>query len=101
MQTLPDWFEMPCSYTTAHRLIGNAVPPLLAWKIGIEIRKALEDNTPLGKGYGQIIEDRAEGSSCLSGRGSGKGRIIVKRGKAHLRKHKDGQNGQLRLPLKP
>ena len=41
LQTIPDWFEMEGSHMTKHRHIGNAVPPLLAYKIGIQIDEAL------------------------------------------------------------
>lgn len=41
LQTIPDWFEVGGSYVTKHRHIGNAVPPLLAYKIGVQIDEAL------------------------------------------------------------
>lgn len=43
LQTIPDWFELKGSYSTIHRHIGNAVPPLLAYKIGIEVARTLDN----------------------------------------------------------
>ncbi|MGE3828186.1 MAG: DNA cytosine methyltransferase [Steroidobacteraceae bacterium] len=41
VQTFPDWFDFPVSRTHAYRLIGNAVPPLVAEAAGNAIDKFL------------------------------------------------------------
>lgn len=41
IQSFPDWFEFPEARTHAFRLIGNAVPPLVAESIGIALREFL------------------------------------------------------------
>ena len=42
IQTFPDWFLFPASRSHAFRLVGNAVPPLVAEAVGIHIREFLE-----------------------------------------------------------
>jgi len=39
VQTFPDWFEFPAARTHAFRLIGNAVPPLVAESVGSSVLK--------------------------------------------------------------
>lgn len=34
VQTFPDWFQFPGSASDGHRMVGNAVPPLYAKKLG-------------------------------------------------------------------
>ncbi|HEX8077410.1 MAG TPA: DNA cytosine methyltransferase, partial [Chthoniobacterales bacterium] len=41
VQTFPDWFEFPVSRTHQFRIIGNAVPPLVAEAVGLEILQFL------------------------------------------------------------
>lgn len=41
IQTFPDWFAFPVARTHQFRLIGNAVPPLVAEAVGEEIRDFL------------------------------------------------------------
>lgn len=38
IQTFPDWFEFPVARTHQFRLIGNAVPPLVAGAIGETVK---------------------------------------------------------------
>ncbi len=38
VQSFPDWFRFPSARTQAFRLIGNAVPPLVAEAIGLAVR---------------------------------------------------------------
>ena len=38
VQSFPDWFRFPQSRTQAFRLIGNAVPPLIAEAIGLAVK---------------------------------------------------------------
>lgn len=42
IQSFPDWFWFPVSRTHQFRLIGNAVPPLVAEAVGLEVRAFLE-----------------------------------------------------------
>jgi DNA (cytosine-5)-methyltransferase 1 len=42
VQSFPDWFHFPESRTQAYRLIGNAVPPLVAEAVGLAARKFLQ-----------------------------------------------------------
>ena len=41
LQSFPDGFRFYGSMNSAFRQIGNAVPPLLSWRIASEVRKAL------------------------------------------------------------
>lgn len=41
IQTFPDWFQFPIARTHQFRIIGNAVPPLVAEAIGCEIKEFL------------------------------------------------------------
>jgi DNA (cytosine-5)-methyltransferase 1 len=43
VQSFPDWFVFPEARTHAFRLIGNAVPPLIAEGVGLELRTFLSD----------------------------------------------------------
>lgn len=43
LQSFPDTFVFPVSQSQAHKQIGNAVPPVLAWFIGRACAKMLED----------------------------------------------------------
>lgn len=42
IQSFPDWFEFPQARTHSFRMIGNAVPPLVAEAVGIELLKFLQ-----------------------------------------------------------
>lgn len=42
VQTFPDWFQFPVARTHQFRIIGNAVPPLVAEAVGAEIKQFLE-----------------------------------------------------------
>ncbi len=41
VQSFPDWFLFPTARTHQYRLIGNAVPPLVAEAVGLEVRDFL------------------------------------------------------------
>ncbi|HXR46609.1 MAG TPA: DNA cytosine methyltransferase [Candidatus Limnocylindrales bacterium] len=42
VQSFPDWFRFPVARTHQFRIIGNAVPPLVAEAVGYEIKEFLE-----------------------------------------------------------
>jgi DNA (cytosine-5)-methyltransferase 1 len=41
VQSFPDWFRFPESRTQAYRMIGNAVPPLVAEAVGLAVKAFL------------------------------------------------------------
>lgn len=47
LQSFPDWFEFSPSKINAHKQIGNAVPPLLAYQVATQITQHLENNSPI------------------------------------------------------
>ncbi|TNJ64547.1 DNA cytosine methyltransferase [Paenibacillus hemerocallicola] len=78
LQTIPDKHKMLGSYMTNHRLIGNAVPPLLAKSIGKSIKEALKANILLSESeYEQIQIDSFKNTKVRSGRGSGLGKFEI------------------------
>ena len=42
IQSFPDWFVFPCPRSQQYRLIGNAVPPLMARAIGKAVKRHLD-----------------------------------------------------------
>lgn len=46
LQSFPDGFRFACSMNRAFTQIGNAVPPLLAWRIAGEVMKELQSAVP-------------------------------------------------------
>jgi len=42
VQSFPDWFQFPVSRMHQYRVIGNAVPPLVAEAIGLAVKSYLE-----------------------------------------------------------
>lgn len=42
VQSFPDWFEFPVARTHQFRVIGNAVPPLVAEAVGLAVKSYLE-----------------------------------------------------------
>lgn len=42
LQTFPDWYRFAGPPSAAFRQIGNAVPPALAYHLGVSVRRALE-----------------------------------------------------------
>lgn len=46
IQTFPDWFALPFSRSHAFRLIGNAVPLIVAEALGLHIKSFLKANKP-------------------------------------------------------
>jgi DNA (cytosine-5)-methyltransferase 1 len=45
IQSFPDWFQFPVPRTHQFRIIGNAVPPLVAEAVGEEVNEFLESVT--------------------------------------------------------
>ena len=43
LQTFPDWFEFSGNETSQYNQIGNAVPPLLAYKIAMSVKECYKD----------------------------------------------------------
>lgn len=46
IQSFPDWFVFPEARTHSFRMIGNAVPPLVAEAVALAVRKFLGNNQP-------------------------------------------------------
>lgn len=55
VQSFPDWFQFPTSRTHQFKVIGNAVPPLVAEAVGLEVRGFLEANPALESQKKEII----------------------------------------------
>lgn len=53
VQSFPDWFRFPAPRTHAFRLIGNAVPPLVAEAIGLATKDFLREARACGVAPGE------------------------------------------------
>ena len=42
IQSFPDSFKFPCGLRETERQIGNAVPPVLAWRIANSVKTVIE-----------------------------------------------------------
>jgi DNA (cytosine-5)-methyltransferase 1 len=51
IQSFPDWFRFPASRTQAYRLIGNAVPPLVAEAVGLAVKEFLGSTAALAVSF--------------------------------------------------
>src|SRR5579862_611061 len=64
VQSFPDWFEFPVARTHQFRLIGNAVPPLVAEAFGLAVKSYLEitmkNNKPVHFGLEPLPVDQDE-----------------------------------------
>jgi DNA (cytosine-5)-methyltransferase 1 len=80
LQTFPDWLRIDKSYSIAHRMIGNAVPPILSEVLGHSIMEAINTNDIISQEeYLELREiSDLEAAKVKSGRGSGKGKATVK-----------------------
>lgn len=78
LQAFPDFLKINKSYMVAHRLIGNAVPPLLAEAIGNSMLEAFEDNRAITKEEYLVVgsHNGEKNGIVKSGRGSGRGRYV-------------------------
>lgn len=77
VQSFPDWFQFPVARTHQFRIIGNAVPPLVAEAVGLEVAEFLAGNTlkkprmrqakrPMARTYVELIpRSRAEAAALL------------------------------------
>ena len=50
VQSFPDWFRFPKARTHAFRLIGNAVPPLIAEAVGLAVKEFLSEGAHSSRG---------------------------------------------------
>ena len=66
VQTFPDWFALPLSRSHAFRLIGNAVPPLVAEALGLHICNFLRANKPGLKGGAKTGCKLSADRKCLA-----------------------------------
>jgi len=74
IQSFPDWFRFPSSRTSAFRLIGNAVPPLVAEAVGLAVREFWD--APQASG---AITLESRSSRHLSSDSDSDGRIYTSR----------------------
>jgi len=69
VQSFPDWFEFPVARTHQFRVIGNAVPPLVAEAIGVALKSYLEktmaNNKPIHFGLEPLPVDQYEAAQWL------------------------------------
>jgi DNA (cytosine-5)-methyltransferase 1 len=80
VQSFPDWFRFPESRTQAYRMIGNAVPPLVAEAVGLAVKGFLRHQSassvaaigagPTSQPTGCLLREgvAAEDSSALRSR---------------------------------
>jgi len=70
VQSFPDWFRFPTARTHAFRLIGNAVPPLIAEAVGSAIQDFLRGTRTPGVSLGTRRRERVQTiSASLLGAG--------------------------------
>lgn len=55
VQTFPDWFKFPIARTHQFRVIGNAVPPLIAEAVGEAVAQLLETAASLASGKSRNV----------------------------------------------
>lgn len=60
VQSFPDWFRFPDARTLSFRLIGNAVPPLVAEAIGLAVKQCLARET-----IGKCMQERVSRSKLI------------------------------------
>ena len=76
VQTFPDWFRFPAAKTTAFRLIGNAVPPLVSEAVGDAVKRFLDAHSlldqPVAMQFSNAFQERMREEvlrlSALNGR---------------------------------
>lgn len=69
VQSFPDWFEFPISRTHQYRVIGNAVPPLVAEAVGLAaieyLERAMKRKKPVRFGLTPLPSSQAEALEWL------------------------------------
>lgn len=67
VQTFPDWFRFPAGRTHAFRLIGNAVPPLVAEAVGLAVKQFLRVHAPVPTAFEErrVIRDFHNGQQPI------------------------------------
>lgn len=69
VQSFPDWFEFPVARTHQFRVIGNAVPPLVAEAVGLALKsylgKAMTGNKAIRFGLKPLPADHYEAVEWL------------------------------------
>ena len=67
VQSFPDWFQFPELRTQAYRLVGNAVPPLVAEAVGLAARRFLQTEPSPSR---PSINTRSAGFRCAQPAGT-------------------------------
>ena len=69
VQSFPDWFKFPVARTHQFRIIGNAVPPLVAEAIGLGVKSYLETTIKAKRrphfGFESLPNDQGEAVKWL------------------------------------
>lgn len=77
LQTFPDWLKINKSYAVSHRMIGNAVPPLLSKVLGEAIISALKRNEAVSIEEYNETRRINDASKVNSGKGSRRVNVSV------------------------
>jgi DNA (cytosine-5)-methyltransferase 1 len=64
IQSFPDWFRFPKARTQSFRLIGNAVPPLIAEAVGLAVREFLGSQASGSTPNESIVPQSQHAAAC-------------------------------------